>query len=262
MFSRQEKIDTVAASPAAVAEHDKAAWLGLFAHNALVNDPVGSRPHQSEAVISRFYDTFIAPNEIWFEIDHDIVCDLSVLRDVVIRTRMNNGKTVDVPTHIRYELVEEDGALRIASLRAYWELMPVTLGTLTLGPGAIVFYTKQTMRIFKYQGLGGMLGFTRGFSGVGKKGKRAAAALLDRLRTGQATAGLLTDNAQLECPAHTACSAQQLANQLQGMRWHKMIVAGHAITVSIEVNGKPGVALLDFNSAGQIERARFYLESE
>ena len=56
-----ELLAAVEASPRATAGHDKSAWVGLFADDGRVEDPVGSRPHIGHAEIGRFYDTFIGP---------------------------------------------------------------------------------------------------------------------------------------------------------------------------------------------------------
>ena len=64
-----ELLAAVGRSPAAVAVHDRAAWVGLFSDGARVNDPVGSRPHVGRAAIEKFYDTFIAPNTITFHVN-------------------------------------------------------------------------------------------------------------------------------------------------------------------------------------------------
>ncbi|MGB0213112.1 nuclear transport factor 2 family protein, partial [Algiphilus sp.] len=125
----------VRASPEAVAAHDKAAWLGLFADDAEVHDPVGSRGHRGHSAISRFYDTFIARNEIRFEVLAEGACDDIVFRDVVIHTRMGTGLTVAVPAHLRYQLVaDDDGALRIRRLDAHWELRRMIGQSLHAGP--------------------------------------------------------------------------------------------------------------------------------
>jgi len=101
MFSDQEKLALVKASPEAVAQHDKTAWLNLFTTDALVNDPVGSKPHVGHAQIGRFYDSFIAPNKITFAPEHDTVCGDTVVRDLTIVTILLTGLTVPVATHIR-----------------------------------------------------------------------------------------------------------------------------------------------------------------
>ena len=78
--SFSERLTFVGRSPAAVAAHDKAAWLGLFARYSLVEDPVGSRPCVSRpsdsthnGPLARFYDTFIAANDIRFVVERDMI---------------------------------------------------------------------------------------------------------------------------------------------------------------------------------------------
>ncbi|WP_051162861.1 nuclear transport factor 2 family protein [Nocardia brevicatena] len=114
----------VAASPRAVAAHDRPAWVGLFAEGAVVNDPVGSTPHIGRVAIERFYDTFIAPNTITFDITHDFAGPATILRDLTIRITMPTGATVHVPMHLRYELVEVAGELRIETIRVHTETVP------------------------------------------------------------------------------------------------------------------------------------------
>lgn len=108
-----ELLATVEASPRAVAAHDRAAWVGLFADSASVEDPVGSRPHIGRAAIERFYETFIAPNGIAFDVEHDVVSGMTVFRDLSIATTMSTGVTLHVPMHLRYDLSEVDGELKV-----------------------------------------------------------------------------------------------------------------------------------------------------
>src|SRR5687767_12055103 len=72
----------VAQSPKLCAAHDKAGWVSLFARDGQINDPVGSKPHDGHAAISRFYDTFIAPNALKFDVERDFVSGMSVMRDL------------------------------------------------------------------------------------------------------------------------------------------------------------------------------------
>src|SRR5690349_8133285 len=106
----------VAQSPKLCAAHDRAGWVGLFAADAEVNDPIGSRPHAGREAIERFYDTFIAPNHLSFAVEHDVVCGMTVMRDLDIRTTMSTGLQLSVPMHLRYELVEQQGELKIRRL--------------------------------------------------------------------------------------------------------------------------------------------------
>ena len=61
--------------------------------------------------IARFYDTFIAPNDIAFDVAHDFAGPATVLRDLTITITMSTGARVRVPMHLRYEVVEENGLL-------------------------------------------------------------------------------------------------------------------------------------------------------
>jgi steroid Delta-isomerase len=69
-------------SQAAVAAKDRSAWLGLFAPDAVVEDPVGPSPpdpagagHHGAAAIAAFYDAVIGPAErIAFEIERSYLC--------------------------------------------------------------------------------------------------------------------------------------------------------------------------------------------
>ncbi|HXL61153.1 MAG TPA: ketosteroid isomerase family protein, partial [Mycobacterium sp.] len=79
-----ELLAAVEASPRATAGHDKSAWVGLFAEDGRVEDPVGSRPHIGHAEIGRFYDTFIGPRQITFHRDLDIVAGTTVIRDLTL----------------------------------------------------------------------------------------------------------------------------------------------------------------------------------
>ncbi len=84
MPDRAEVLALVACVARVVAAHDKAGWLGIFAREHVVEDPVGARPVRSEdaGALERFWDTFIAPNEIEFEVARDWVHAFDVVRDV------------------------------------------------------------------------------------------------------------------------------------------------------------------------------------
>src|SRR5215469_5432668 len=68
-------------SQAAVTAKDRAAWLSLFAPDAVLEDPIGPSPldpggagHRGLAAIAAFYDTVIAPSErIIFEIERSFL---------------------------------------------------------------------------------------------------------------------------------------------------------------------------------------------
>lgn len=256
-----DRLVLVEASPEAVGRHDKAAWLNLFADDAEVRDPVGSRPHVGQEAISRFYDTFIAPNDIRFAVEQDVVCGNTVVRDLVINTTMSTGLQVAVPTHIRYELAETPAGLKIQRLSAHWQLLPMVLYTLRQGGKGLVTYTRLSVHMIRCQGLSGVAGFMRGFRGVGGAGKRQAEALLSALSTNNAVRArtlLGASNALIigEADADDVC---QIAEQVKGLRWSKVIAAGSEVTATVTIGERRGVAWFLLGRRRLIEQGIFYL---
>ncbi|RMI31889.1 nuclear transport factor 2 family protein [Nocardia stercoris] len=256
-------LEAVQASPRAVAAHDRAAWVGLFHDGAEVSDPVGARAHIGRDAIERFYDTFIAPNTIEFTVEHDIVSAPVVVRDLTIRTTMSTGAAVVVPMHLRYDLVEVDGTHRIERLAAHWELGPMILKLMGTGVRGLGAGTKLGGLLIKNQGLSGTAGMMRGLSGVGKRGKAAveelftavAAADLDRVIR------LATRGAALEL-AGTRVTAEEFTNRARTLQWNKLIAAGHVVSASIELDGRPGVAFIEFaTGTTQITSIQVFVQS-
>jgi len=119
--------DLARRSQAAVHAKDRAAWLGLFAPDALVADPIGPSPldptgagHRGLAAIAAFYDAVIAPNEqISFEIERSYQCGDEVADVGIIRTALPGGRHVVVVRGVY--TYRGDGSDKLAALRAYWE---------------------------------------------------------------------------------------------------------------------------------------------
>ncbi len=167
----QACIDLVEKSPVAVAAHDKQAWLSLFAHYSLVEDPVGSRPCVSRpgdpargGPLSNFYDAFIAPNDIRFRVERDIVCGNRVWRDLDMEITLGSGAVVCTPMHLLYELVDEQGQLKVFRLAAHWEFV-ATAKQQSGGLGAFLPIVRQL-------GLMGTVGYLRALRSVGERGKQ------------------------------------------------------------------------------------------
>ncbi len=114
------------ASMAAVEAHDRAAWLALFADDAVVEDPIGpsafdpeGRGHRGLEAIASFYDQVIAVNEsIRFTIRQSILCGEEAANVGVIRITFAGGSSVEVDGVYTYRRSPDD---KIASLRAFWE---------------------------------------------------------------------------------------------------------------------------------------------
>jgi hypothetical protein len=244
-------LDVVLASPAAVAAHDRDAWLQLFARNHVVEDPVGSRPvvgglwdrrsgDRRYGALGRFWDTFIGPNEVSFDVHHDIVDGLTVIRDVVIHTRTPAGPSVETPAHLVYELVEEDGGLRISRLAAHWEVWPVLRQLARPDAACAKAMIGNTTNLLRFQGPLATLAWMRSIHSVGEAGKTAALALV---RAADCRDPGALDRLGGVVPADV----------------HKVIAAGDTVTASCYVDGSPAVLVAYLNRKDRtVTRARVY----
>jgi steroid delta-isomerase len=119
--------DLARKSQAAVKAKDRSAWLGLFAPDAVVQDPIGPSPfdpdgtgHRGPEAIAAFYDKVIAPNDlITFEIENSYLCGDEVADVGVIRTVLPGGKHVAVVRGVY--TYRSNGGGQLAALRAFWE---------------------------------------------------------------------------------------------------------------------------------------------
>ena len=98
-------------------------WLGLFADDATLEDPVGGAPgRRGTAAIAEFWDAGIAVlDAVQFDVRrvHEARGEALVLADVSIRA---GGATARYDAAIHYRLDDAGG---IASLRAFWDLPDV-----------------------------------------------------------------------------------------------------------------------------------------
>ena len=244
--TKQELLAAVDQSPAAVAAHDKDRWLSLFTPSAVVNDPVGSAPHRGPAQLSRFYDTFIAPNAVGFELDHDIVCGNDVLRDLTIRIEMSDRVTLFVPAHLRYAMADD---ARIDGLYAHWELPAMIAQLAGKGLPAAAVSGRLTVGLLRNQRLGGTVGFARGFVGVGDRTKRRAARLLSALAAGDGSdvAREFTASPVLRFGTRALNSPAELAEHLAGWWAGKAIAAGRVVSVTLTDGRSYAVATIEYS---------------
>ncbi|MEV6304129.1 nuclear transport factor 2 family protein [Actinoplanes sp. NPDC051861] len=118
--------DLARRSQAAAGAKDREAWLGLFADDAVVEDPVGPSPlcpdgrgHRGAAAIAAFYDSVIGRVDgMRFEIERSYLCGDEVADVGSIHITLPGGHAARVCGVFTYR---SDGADRIAALRAYWE---------------------------------------------------------------------------------------------------------------------------------------------
>jgi hypothetical protein len=148
-MDKNKIIALVNRSPELVDKHDRAGWLDLFSSNAIVQDPMGAGPNRKgkdmrkgKDALGRFYDIFIGPNKIKFDVHQDIVIGDEMVREVSIHTTLPNGAITIVHCYLIYKIVEENGQLKIESLRAHWD------------------FAKNAMALMKNNGVKGMTGST------------------------------------------------------------------------------------------------------
>lgn len=252
----------VAQSPKLCARHDRAGWVGLFATDGQVNDPVGSRPHDGREAIERFYDTFIAPNALSFAVEHDVVCGMTVMRDLNIDTTMSTGAKLSVPMHLRYELVEESGALKVRRICAHWELPGMMWQMMKLGLRGLWTSIALTPRLLRHQGIGGLIGFMRGLFGSGRAGKRTAEAFFAAAKRSDAAAAgaLLEEDCTLEVPPGTKVALTDLIPGLRELEWRKLIGAGNFASATVHIGPRRGVALFRFDQGpARISSLQIYI---
>jgi hypothetical protein len=262
-------------SPARVAVHDKAGWLALFAQQGIIEDPVGAAPHQRQRQaggqdpLDAFYETFIAPNEISLASSLDVVAGNEVARDVVISTRLLHGAQAEVSAYLLYELVPEDGTLRIARLGAHWEVLGMSLRVMGKGLRGLLAVNAITLRMLRIEGLSGFIGYLRGFLGIGAQGTAALERFAEAVasRDAQSLATLFIEHdATVEWPIGEKLRPAELLERLPaGATWrferpqNSGFVTACRFTLTSE-NPRQGIAFFHFDRhSRRIEKARFFV---
>lgn len=260
--SRSPLLDAVDRSPLMAADHDRAGWVGLFTADGRVEDPVGSRPHIGALQIGRFYDTFIAPRQIVFRHEADIVSGTTVIRDVVLEVGMGPAVTMRIPAVLRYDLRDEASRWGIERLRAYWELPAMVVqfagNGLAAGPQAL----DLGRALIRNQGLRGSLGFASGFRGARFRGKRTVRAFLDAVAAGDQLRAWrsLGPGALITRGERDPLKFGAFSDELAGASWTKVIAAGSSVTASLR-GPRPAVLIAELGAAGgQISRLRYFAE--
>lgn len=277
-FTEDDCLALVERSPAAVAVHDKDAWLGLFARYNLVEDPVGSAPqftgtydprvgYRGRDQLSRFFDTFIAPNTIRFHVDRDVVCGLHVIRDLTIEITMSPNVVVRVPVHLLYELTIEEEELKIFRLAAHWELWPMLKQQIASGWPFLRVGGASAVRMWRYQGIAGMGGFMRALSSIGAPGK-AQIEKFGRMFNQRDLAGLqsllASSDITIAFPhGRPNLSIAECAREGGEMLFTKLLAAGNVVSATVAYQREDhlyqGVALFELNRRSlQVVALTFY----
>jgi ketosteroid isomerase-like protein len=109
----------------AVHRKDRQAWLDNFADGARVEDPVGpsgfdpeGRGHAGREAIGAFWDRWIGPNRVTFDVRESYAGGAEVANVGSITTQLPSGAAMVVRGVFVYRV---DAAGKVVSLRAFWE---------------------------------------------------------------------------------------------------------------------------------------------
>jgi ketosteroid isomerase-like protein len=266
--SREALLSVVERSPACVAAHDRAGWLALFTDDAVIEDPVGSAPVPKEGgVLERFYDTFIGPHEIRFEILRDHVLGNDVFRDAVIHTRVREGVEVQVSAYLLYQIEDRGGALFVRRMAAHWTLARMTSIAMRMGPRAWLAMTGLFARMLGIMGPAWVAAYLESmWRGAGARG---TAMVEDLARTIQerdvlSLRDLFTEDAVIDLGEARLSPAGLLKALPAGTRLsiEAPVVAGWTISFRFRLEGaapREGLCLLEIDpDVALFRRARFF----
>jgi len=282
--NRALRLATAAASPEAVARHDRDAWLALFARHGRAEDPVGIPPCEKGAHtlrpgskvddLERFWNAFIAKNEVRMDFLRDIVVGDEVVRDVVIHTRFGSGAEVRIPAHLRYALVTEDGALRIEHLFAHWDAREPGKQLATQGLRGRLTVANMGLGLLRHFGFNGAKAYGSGCrTGIRRAGIARVEGLIDALDARDADrvlAAFASASARVELPVGgESVTAERLLTALgpyARLTVDNVVASGWNVSASFTLRREgtvhAGVVFFEFDVVLQrIARARFFWDA-
>jgi steroid delta-isomerase len=118
MPSKEQMVQAVEAYCRAQTQKDKAAWMALFAEDAVHEDPVGVVRNEGLAKIAAFWDGYQSNNlELWLT-EPTIVCGNEAIAFMKCRTgpadnRRESGRIVD-------QMIFDDAG-KIKAVRAFYD---------------------------------------------------------------------------------------------------------------------------------------------
>jgi hypothetical protein len=267
---REDLLAVVERSPSRVAAHDREGWLAIFSDDAVVEDPVGSAPApKRDGTLARFYDTFIAPHDIRFEIRRDHVIGNDVFRDAMIHTKVRAGVEVQVPAYLLYQVDEAGGTTSVRRMAAHWTLARMTLVAMTMGPRAWIAMTGLFARMVRIMGVAWVAAYLASlWRGIGSRGGDAARSLAkilearDASRVGEV---FTSGDAEVEWGEQRLTASMWLDAVPPATHVHLegVVSAGWTTSFRFRVDGDAraeGLCLLEFARASRrIAKARFFL---
>ncbi len=257
-LTREAILAVVEQSPVLVGEHQREQWFDLFTDEAVIEDPVGS-PAAAKAtgVMARFWDAFIAPNKITFDVSADYTFANSTLRDAVIHTTTPSGVSVDVEAYLEYRVCTRAGAQKVERMRAFWSLRKMVLFVVKSGPSAWFAMTGLFAGMIKHLGIGWVASYLASlWRTIGAQGERTARAIAEALskRDDARLATLFASGATIERQGEIQRPEDLLASIAEGSTVviEAPIVAGYhcAFRYRVDREGRAstrGIGILSFD---------------
>lgn len=110
-------------------ERNKAAWLALYAVDALIQDPVGVSPldptgngHRGREALVRFWDMIIGPGNMNYRIRESYPCADECANVWSLTNRLPDGSEITVDLVSIYKV---NAAGKLTQMRAYWSYAEV-----------------------------------------------------------------------------------------------------------------------------------------
>ncbi len=105
-------------------------WLGLYAEDGIIEDPIGvshidpeGNGHRGPEARAAFYDNFIAPAQINMEILHSYCAGLEVANNVLITVRIPAGEGKELLQKVHGIFTYEvNDAGKLVAMRGYWDV--------------------------------------------------------------------------------------------------------------------------------------------
>lgn len=269
-YTDKELLDKVNESPKNVGAHNKSGWVGLFGQSGIVEDPVGTQVYyaQNTPTISQFYDAFIQPNQIHFEIEYDIVSDMNVVRKAVVVSKTPSGFVIRVPAYLLYQLHDENQSLQVKRMAAHWEMGQLTKSVVGKD-GGLPSVKDQAVWLFKtLGGYGSVKYFTQGLAfGVFGRGKRVASSLSYNLEFGRERKFLkaFKSDASISLPGGKTISPSEFFQEFKGTKFEILNPISSGYTTSFEYTASreghtgKGIGILHFTKFSQkIEKLEIF----
>lgn len=263
---REARIAAVRRSPELADAHDRAGWLGLYAADAIVEDPVGTPPARRGVFTRRgreddlelFYRVFIAPTSLRAEAKRDVVVGDTVMREVVLHVRLSGGARAAIPAFLEYDLVPLGDGFRVRHLRAYWDAPRNGREVVSQGVRGKLTSVLSGLRLLRHFGRGWTGKYLAGTKrGIRRDGAPKVAALQKAIGAGDPGGfdGLAAPGATVTLPGAAPTPLRELSPSLE-LAFDAPICAGfHAVgACRARVDGRDvsGFAVVSFDETSKL----------